>query len=1454
MENPISREGEETMGRFRNFFERGRTVLWRHRRKIVLGIGLFFLLFTLIGFFALPPLLKYVLTQQLTKHLHREVTIQKISLNPYTLSVTVRGLLIKDRENQKPFVSFDEFYLNLQSLSVLKGVLLVKEVRVKQPYIRIVRHTETTYNFSDLLEGKKEPQPVGKGKEKTKPFLFSINNIRIENGSIDFWDGPKETEHKVRELQLGVPFISNVPYYIDTFVQPTFSARINDTPHSYQGKTKPFADSVETIFDINFRDLNIPYYLAYSPMKLNLKIPSGLLDAKMQISFVQSKNRVPSLTVTGDMALKQFAVDDPKDSPVLRLPRVDLSLAPTEPLRKIIHLSKLSMEGVELNVIRTASGQINLESLLPKETDSKKKDSQEKAPSRKEPTAPLILEIDSIQLQGGKITFTDLLMKPFKTVLHPVDLRVDHFSNVKEKSSGYALSLRTEANETVKVEGDMTMEPLRAQGQINLEGIPLKRYAPYYRDHILFDLEDGRLDFSTRYQYAKGGKEPEVLLSDLAASLRSLRLRKRGEKDDFLKVPLLSIKDTQIHLPERKLTLGECSTEKGMVFVNRAKNGEIDLQKLFTSSSSQEGSAKSPQRREGERPWLVTLRRLSVDQYAVRIDDQGPSQPTAILLERIKVRGENLSTGKNALGKLALSVWLDRTATLSTQAAVGIDPLRLEGSLEIKQIPFKPYAPYYRDRIRFDFESGELDLTSKYRYARKEKGDEISLSGLSLSLRQLRLKKRGEEEEFLNIPALALRNTSLDLNRKEITVGEFITQRGSILARRLKDGKLNFQTLLPEAERKEAKGEGSPGHPPVKPVEGGTKEMEKPWIIRVGKISVDDYRMKAEDEAGAEPVVLGLEGIRLSAKNLSTVEGEKGELSMALRFQERGSVSFSGSIGISPLTADLKMNVSAVEIKPFQPYFTDKVRITVTDGRFSTTGDLSVRGEKEKGLQIAYKGSSALNHFASIDKAKAEDFLKWQSLSFEGLDVSYQPLRVKINGIALTDFYARVIIGPDGTLNLSQIMAKEEPSKERRASAQEGEKGTQEAQGKGTAEEGPSSKDIQIQTVTLQGGTVEFSDRSIKPEYGAKLVEIGGRVSGLSSEETSTADLDLRGKLEGSAPLEITGRINPLKKDLYVDLKVRFKDMDLSPVTPYAGKYAGYTIQKGKLSLDLQYLIDKRKLDSQNIIFLDQFTFGEKVESPHATKLPVKLAIALLKNRKGEIRLDIPVKGSLDDPKFSIGKIILQIILNLIAKAATSPFALLGAIFGGGEELSYLEFDYGTAVLTEANVKKLSTLIKALADRPGLKLDIEGHVDPERDREALIQYFFERKLKAQKLNEMVKKKLPPVPLDEVKIEAAEYAKYLKMAYKQEKFPKPTYILGIEKDLPVPEMEKLMLTHIVVGENELRTLASQRALKVKEAILKSGEVESERVFIVEPKSLAPEKKEKLKESRVELKLK
>ena len=1402
-----------------------------HLKKFLIGVVIFFVLFTLVGFFVLPPILKSILVKKLSENLHREVTIDQIKVNPYALSVTVRGFKVKDRGSSEIFLSFDEFYFNLQSLSVLKQAIIIKEIRLTQPFIKISRHQDLSYNFSDLIE-KKETKTA----EKPKPLRFSFNNIKIENGSVDFWDGPKETKHTIRELNITVPFLSNIPYYVETHIQPTFSAKINDTPYTLQGKTKPFADSLETTFDINIKDFDIPYYLAYFPLKLNFKIVSAYLDTQTHLSFIQYKDKGPSVTVSGNVSLKKVALDDEKKNPLFRLPLLEIGIAPSEPLKKVLHLAKISIQSPELNVQRNPKGALNIESLLPEEKGAKPPPASEK----KEDQTALSIDVDEVELTGGKVSFSDLSRKkPFKTILDPIELKVDHFSNRKEKKTAYALSIASEAKENIKLEGELSVEPLWAEGGLEIKSVPLKKYSPYYQDQILFNLEEGRLDFSTRYKYVKGEKEPEISLSGLSVLLRSLRLKRQEETEDFLKIPFLSIKDTLIDVSQKKITVGSFSTEKGGVILNRFKNGELDLSTLLRPSPPKEEPVKKDQQKEEEKPWVVTLRKMTVDQYTVRMADQNPSQPTILTLEKIALRGENISTAKNAFGKLALSFLLDQTGTISTRNTISIDPLKIEGSIEVKRLILNKYAPYYQDSILFNIEQGDLDLFTNYQYSKTEKDTVTRLSGLSFALKTMRLKKRNEPEEFLNIPLLTVQNTGMDLNQKELSIGSLSTQGGALLVRRLKDGTLNLQTLFPEPAKSEKKPEEG------KPVQEKSATVEKPWVVKLGKVTVDDYRIKHEDQGPAEPVTLTIDDLRIRADNLSTAENQKGNAALSLRLNQKGTLSVEGPVGISPLFANLKTALKEIELKPFEPYFAEKVKITIASGALSTTGNLTVGTSDKKELKTTYDGDILLSNFGSIDRQNAEDILKMETLSLNDLHFDSNPLAVDIKDISLSNFYARILMNQKGALNLQEIFVKEETSKKPAPKRKDSSS---------PPTENGAAQNIKIGIITLQGGRIDFTDQTVNPEYSTKLTEMGGRISGLSSEESSSGDLELRGKLNDYAPLEITGKINPLKKDLYVDLKVRFKDIDLSPMTPYSGKYAGYTIQKGKLSLDLKYLIDKRKLDSQNVIFLDQFTFGDRVESPQATKLPVKLAIALLKNRNGEIKLDLPVSGSLDDPKFSVWGIVLKIILNLITKAATSPFALLGAAFGGGEELSYIEFDYGMAKITETNLKKIDTLVKALLDRPGLKLDLEGHVDLERDREGLKQYLFQKKLKAQKLNETLKKGQPAVPVDEVQIDPKEYEKYLKLAYKGEKFPKPKNVLGMAKDIPGPEMEKLMFTYIEVRESDLRSLAAQRAMSVKDAVLKSGKIEAERIFTLEPKSFAPEKKEKLKDSRVDFKLK
>ena len=396
---------------------------------------------------------------------------------------------------------------------------------------------------------------------------------------------------------------------------------------------------------------------------------------------------------------------------------------------------------------------------------------------------------------------------------------------------------------------------------------------------------------------------------------------------------------------------------------------------------------------------------------------------------------------------------------------------------------------------------------------------------------------------------------------------------------------------------------------------------------------------------------------------------------------------------------------------------------------------------------------------------------------------------------------------------------------------------------------------LSIGKITLRNGAVNFTDLFIKPNYSADLSEITGSVGRITRD--TAGDVDLRGYVQKTAPLVITGRVNPLAKDLFVDIKASAKDVELSPLTAYAVKYAGYGIEKGKLSMDVKYHLENRKLAAENHVNLNQLTFGKKVDSPTATKLPVLLAVALLKDRNGVIDINLPITGSLDDPQFSLGGIIGRVIVNLLVKIITSPFALIGSLFGGGggggEELAYLEFAPGRAAITPDAAKKLTTVAKALNDRPALKMEITGRADADGDREGLRNGAIERKVKAQKLKAMLKSGEAVQSLDDVKVETGEYEKFLTAAYQEEKFAKPRNLIGLAKSLPAPEMERLMLANLQGSDEDLQQLADQRAQAAKDWLVQSGKIEAERVFLIASKLTAEGIKDKGKPNRVDFAL-
>ena len=605
------------------------------------------------------------------------------------------------------------------------------------------------------------------------------------------------------------------------------------------------------------------------------------------------------------------------------------------------------------------------------------------------------------------------------------------------------------------------------------------------------------------------------------------------------------------------------------------------------------------------------------------------------------------------------------------------------------------------------------------------------------------------------------------------------------------------------------------------------------------------------DHTTAPPVKMSWSGIKLSADNIGTARGTKTGFNISLTVGGSGKLSARGSIVAEPFSAKVALLLKEAPIPPLTPYLQDKMRIDITSGTVSGKGAVSMSYTKKKGFGASYAGDFSIGDFNTAEKKDGSRFLAWKSLYFTDIQSGVNPWLMKVGQISLTDFYSRIAIYPDGTTNLQGVVvAQKTPAPGTPAS---GKKPAPAASSPVPAN--PEDRPVTVGAVTLQGGQVVFSDSHIHPPYKMTLAEIGGRVSGLSSDPAKTADLDLRTKINNFALAEITGKLNPLAKPIYVDIGMRLDNMDLPPTSPYSSKYMGYSIVSGQLSLNLKYLVANDKLTATNNIKIDQFNLSDQLENPKAkaAKYPVKLAIAIMKDRSGLIDLDIPVSGDLKNPKFTLGGVIWTAIKHILDRIVTAPFALIGRLFGGGPELGYVEFDYGRTDLSANDIKKLTTLSKALFERPKLKMDITGRIDPAHDPDALRRVFFLRELKQQKYEDLSKKERPADP-EQVEIKPDEYNKYLKKAYKAEKFPKPKGFLGIEKSLPPPEMEKLMLTNIQITQDDLRQLSQQRAKKVRDYLMTNGKVAADRLFITQPQDITAKEEKGKKASRVDFSLK
>lgn len=1195
--------------------------LKQHRKRLIVWGGSIFLLMVLFATLVLPVIIKSQAEKGITRAIGRTARIEAVHFNPFGMTLTVKGFSLFEPDARSPFLQFNSLRVSLSSTSLFRFAPVVDELSLDRLQVKLIRTAANRYNFSDILD-RLAAQPK---QEKSATPRFSINNISLQGSSIDFDDravsGGKR--HTIRDLQFTIPFISTIPYLAEQYTDPSFSAVINGAKFSFNGKSKPLAKSMETNLSLKLTDLNLPYYLAYLPAQMPIKLDSGKLSLDLALTYRIHQNKKPELMIKGLTRLDEINVREKSNASLASFKRLDVVSKEVELFSRKVVLQQIALAGLSVQVERDSTGKLNFQRLLPAQPTPPK---AAKKAQKKEEAVPLQLLVENLALTDGTVLFHDKQpVGGFKSQLQAISIKLSNLSTTANAQSTYEISFNGDSAEKFTAAGTAALAPLSATGRFDLSGIKLQRGWPY-------------------------------------------------------------------------------------------------LQNLLTAP----------------------------------------------------VKGELSLAGK---------------AAFTAQDGLAVQDLAVH---------LKDIAADYGDK-------DSTRLTN------------LDLTGISFSQKD-----------------------------NQAVVDEIKLTGGKVKLSREADGKISPLALL----KQPGTGNVKPVKPEPAPVTTAAKTAQKPLSWQVRKINVSGLSTTFADKLFSEPPIFTLSNIRLSTGNLTGPAFSSMPLQFSSTFGKNAPIKVSGTVTPQPFRFNGTASCARLPIQDFESYIPDNVNVFVLGGTLDSTIKLNLALAKDGKPTGTFSGSAGVRGFHAIDAQQEEDLLKFESLQFDQINGSLAPFSLAIRQIALNGIYSRIAIRKDGTLNLQDLVTKEQAAKQQvPASAVQGQTTTAMTPAPQTAQKGQ----FKIDAVTVQDGTIDFSDVHLPQQFRSTFHNLGGRVSGLSSDMNTRAEVDLRGNLENHSPLQITGTVNPLRDDLFVDLTISFKDIELSPATPYSGTYLGYQIDKGKLFLDLKYHIENKKLEASNKVFVDQFTFGNAVASDKATKLPVRLGIALLKDRNGQINLDLPVSGRTDDPKFSIWGVVWQVVVNLFVKAATSPFALLSSMMGSSEDLSSVTFAPGSALLATSEEKKLATLATALSQRPGLKVELSGYVDTQRDPEGYRAELLLHKMRQEKYLELAKNQQTKEGDDAEKmvIQPAEYSRYLKAVYLKEKFPKPRNLIGMVKDLPDAEMKKLIIANTKVGDQELQQLAARRAAAVKQYLITQGKLESQRIFQKQDDILKKPKQENSPASRVEL---
>ncbi|MEE4173428.1 MAG: DUF748 domain-containing protein [Xanthomonadales bacterium] len=718
---------------------------------------------------------------------------------------------------------------------------------------------------------------------------------------------------------------------------------------------------------------------------------------------------------------------------------------------------------------------------------------------------------------------------------------------------------------------------------------------------------------------------------------------------------------------------------------------------LADLAPAEEASAEA----EEDLPPRAIVQELRVRDASVRVID-GPADRFTYTLGPITVDVDDVRTLPDHAGQQAVSILLNETDSLSWRGDIQIVPFRSDGEIVFRgnAMPnIRPYLDYY---LPLDIDFSGVDLDVSYHTRITEAGLDLVLENIRGDVRDLALLTDDTNEELIRVERTEWAGGTFDLLSRSARLAAIdVTDFDAEIVLR-EDGSMNLLDLLPAAGTEDPEAIAPPG------------AAEDTWSAAIDRFTVADSGFSVEDRTVEPALTAEIQGLALEIEGIDLEDGSEFPLAVNARLESGGDLAFQGAVTAFPeLTATGRIDITGLAIPLAQPYVNALANVDLAGGTLDLTAD--IRHGPDQLLEAA--GNLQLTDLDVVDRGREERLVSWTALTLDRFEADLSAERIETSTAQLQGLYGRFHIAEDLTTNVSDVLVTDEDP---------GEAG--DAAG---SEDGAPLPDITVGGVRLDDAALDFSDASLPLPFAAAIRDMDGDISTLATRSREPASVDLEGQVNEFGQARINGTINAWDPVRQTDIDVVFRNLEISRLSPYSVQFAGYEIAAGRLDADLGYVVQEGQLAGENGVVIREIELGEKIDHPDAGSLPLGLAIALLKDSEGVIDLDVPVEGDLNNPEFRIGGVIMQVLGNLITRAVTAPFRLLGSLVGiESEDFGIIAFEPGSAEISPPDREKLLKLAEAMQQRPELALEIPGVWSETVDAQALREQAVDERIAA----------------------------------------------------------------------------------------------------------------------------